>query len=684
MKRLHYLITTLLAVAVLLAACGGQPTAEEVSELTSAPDANAATEVAAPTNGSGIEQASGDCEEGFRLFDHELLATEPVCVPEEPQRVAMLETIGTELMFTLDMQPVVQPQSYTDQLLGNFPEMEQQLTNFFGDIPGLSYAEPNLEIIAQGQPDLIVVYDVNLPFAEQLNEIAPTIFMKLLPEVDLALALEFEGTLLGLEEEVEALLTQYDERVAVVGEQVVPQIDDQSVVIARADGPPLSFFATSPAYTILQDAGWQPTAEFAATLTEIQTEFDYGIRPVSMEELTVLDGDYLFFYNLVAPGSEQQEAEERLDDTMASPLWHALSVVDKEQAHLVPSYWNFNGILSAHYIIDDLLTYVAEVDPAEVSPNPFLTKETDAETAEEITTAHPLTVTDAAGHKITLESAPETVMCMWNGCVSDMAFVGVIPDAVTEGVESLGGHPTHFGDNFDEVMLIPQEENLPNLEEILAIEPDLVIGNTDGYAATSPLVPSYEQNYETATLDLFFFDVRNYARMFGREEQTEARIARLLQRAEAYGIASGREKSIYLGFPNDDKGSSWSVNGGDATCGFVQPEGQCTADYNDEWQEVTVEGLLAIDPDVFIIEDHGGEYSEEPRAALTYLEDNPLWQELTAVQNEQIHLIPRAISRPGYPLTLELWLDEVMPLAYPDLFFEPLTDKEVQEILATQ
>lgn len=210
--------------------------------------------------------------------------------------------------------------------------------------------------------------------------------MKLLPEVDLALALEFEGKLLGLEEEVAALLTQYDERVAVVSEQVVPQIENQSIVIARADGPPLSFFATSPAYTILQDAGWQPPAEFAATLTEIQTEFDYGIRPVSMEELTVLDGDYLFFYNLVVPGGEQQEAEERLDDTMASPLWQSLSVVDNDQAYLVPSYWNFNGILSAHYIIDDLLTYVAEVDPAEVSPNPFLTNEADVETTEEIFT----------------------------------------------------------------------------------------------------------------------------------------------------------------------------------------------------------------------------------------------------------------------------------------------------------
>ncbi len=31
------------------------------------------------------------CEAGFRLFDHKLLATEPVCIPENPKRVALVD-----------------------------------------------------------------------------------------------------------------------------------------------------------------------------------------------------------------------------------------------------------------------------------------------------------------------------------------------------------------------------------------------------------------------------------------------------------------------------------------------------------------------------------------------------------------------------------------------------------------
>lgn len=293
----------------------------------------------------------------------------------------------------------------------------------------------------------------------------------------------------------------------------------------------------------------------------------------------------------------------------------------------------------------------------------------------------PVTITDTAGHELTLEAAPERFTCVWNGCVSDLAFIGVMPDIINEGLVDLGSHPAYFGEAFSELPTFPVREGLPDMEALLALEPDLVVGNDEVYTATSEFVPSYEQNYDSETLDLFFTDVRNYARMFGRGEETEARIARLLERAEAYGSASGREKSIYIGFPNDEEGSAWNISGGATSCGFVQPEGQCSAEFDDEWQEVSVEGLLSIDPDVFIVEDHGEQYGEETRAALENLSTNPLWGELSAVQNEQVHLLGRAVSRPGDPLVLELWLDTVMPLAYPDLFPEPLTDTQVQKIL---
>jgi iron complex transport system substrate-binding protein len=336
------------------------------------------------------------------------------------------------------------------------------------------------------------------------------------------------------------------------------------------------------------------------------------------------------------------------------------------------------GVMALSKLLD---IYLPLLYP-DIFPEPLTDEQVQeilAEQSEDAAEGFPVTVVDGAGHELTVDSPPDVVVCMWNGCVSNMAFIGVMPDAVTEGVV-LGRHPAYFGEAFDAVIQIARGEDLPDIETILALEPNLVVGHSDGYAATADFVPSYEQNYDTSTPDLFFLDVRNFARMFGVEAETEARLQRLLDRALAYGTISEREKSIYHGYP-EEEGNSWWINGGDFSCGFIQPIGQCATEYGDEWQQVTLEGLLSINPDVLIIEDHGFTYGEEMRVALEAVQSNPLYQELVAVQTNQVHIVERAISRPSDPLTFELWLDTVMPLAYPEVFPAPLTDEQVAEIL---
>jgi hypothetical protein len=49
--------------------------------------------------------------------------------------------------------------------------------------------------------------------------------------------------------------------------------------------------------------------------------------------------------------------------------------VRDDQVYRVGGHWIGWGFHAAHAVIDDLFTYVAEVNPAEVSPNPFPTQE---------------------------------------------------------------------------------------------------------------------------------------------------------------------------------------------------------------------------------------------------------------------------------------------------------------------
>ncbi|MEO1289740.1 MAG: ABC transporter substrate-binding protein [Chloroflexota bacterium] len=321
-----------------------------------------------------------ECDDGFRLFDHELLATDAICVPDNPERVAMMETVGIEILFTLDIQPVIQTQAYTDQLLNNFPMLEDDLTAYIGDLPDGNFFAPNLEVLLESEPDLIVLYDFVQPPLDQMNAIAPTVVVQLIPDVELELMLNFHANLLGLEEEIAVVLEEYKQRTSLLGETIGDVVNEQSIVIARVD-PQLSFFSLSPAYAVLRDMGWQAPSDFAEQLATTTEEFAFGIRPVSMEEISVLDGDYLFAYDLSAAFNE--DAGSPLQEMTENPLWETLSVVQEDQFYIVPTYWNFSGIISSHFIIDDLFTYFSDVDVTEISPNPFLADDMDMEATEE-------------------------------------------------------------------------------------------------------------------------------------------------------------------------------------------------------------------------------------------------------------------------------------------------------------
>ncbi|MEM7125985.1 MAG: ABC transporter substrate-binding protein [Chloroflexota bacterium] len=311
-------------------------------------------------------------------------------------------------------------------------------------------------------------------------------------------------------------------------------------------------------------------------------------------------------------------------------------------------------------------------------------EEAVADESTDAAAGFPVTVTDAAGNEHTFDEAPRRVVAMWNNSIANLVFIGADEPIATLAID-LAIHPAYYGAGSDErIIMLDHDEWIADYEQVLSLEPDLILSDEDTHAAIGEFVPVFVENYEATSEELFFNDVRVMSQIFGKGDEVEDRISRLLQRAEAYGMASGREKSIYYGMNADAEGDVWWLAGGAATCAYIQPEGSCSDEYFDEWIEVTVEGMIELDPDVIIVEDHGEDYTAETLAALENQADNPLWQELNVVKNEQVHFLNRAVSRPEDPLVLELWMDSVMPLAYPDKFDGPLTDEQVAEILGIE
>ncbi|MEM7800909.1 MAG: ABC transporter substrate-binding protein [Chloroflexota bacterium] len=327
--------------------------------------------------GSSAESASapGGCEAGFRLFDHELLATDPVCVPENPEAVAMFETFGMEAIIALQSdKAVVAGRDYQLQVLGSFPGFSDQIDAVFGNLPDAGFFPINVEVLAEAEPDLIVTYNLLMEQDEQLSAIAPTVYVNLDPsQLTLQRLVDFHSDLWAGQELIDELLIPYEERAAALGDVIGEEINGQEVVIGRYDGDGEGFklFAGSTPYQVLADAGYEPPAEFAAELADINTNFPFGMRPISLEELPYADRDFLFIYDLASPVPDPDSMSDGLTALVENPIFGTLTVVQEDRLFLEESYWNFNGIFSSHYIIDDLVKRLAPDEADSIPPNPY-------------------------------------------------------------------------------------------------------------------------------------------------------------------------------------------------------------------------------------------------------------------------------------------------------------------------
>ncbi|MFW5709336.1 MAG: iron-siderophore ABC transporter substrate-binding protein [Chloroflexota bacterium] len=323
-------------------------------------------------------QDTPECEEGFRLFDHELLATDPMCVPEDPQRVVALDPFAFELLI-LNGTPPVGAIGYLEPIYrNNFPYLAEE-------VAAIEYVgfPPNVEAILALNPDLIIGSFLDEGLITQLAEIAPTVSYSTVGSGDWKRPMQMVGDLLGLSELVNELFARYETRLADLRATVEdPSGIAVSIIRIQPDRIMLNLVNSFPA-VVVTDAGFGRPESQAYSEEEAMEVYGEAIGAfISIEEIQLADGDYIFAWSNQADAEGNADADANWQDVQSSPLWTTLTAAQNETAYRVDGHWLGWGIFAAHGIIDDLFTYIAGVDPAEVSPNPFLT---DAETEGEIT-----------------------------------------------------------------------------------------------------------------------------------------------------------------------------------------------------------------------------------------------------------------------------------------------------------
>lgn len=208
-------------------------------------------------------------------------------------------------------------------------------------------AELSLEAIVALEPDLILAGSL-IPQIEgllpELSAIAPVV-ATYKPSDDWKTAFTSIASALNRAAEAETFLAEYDERVAAV--QALLPTDGAEANVARwmPQGPVVMMPATFSS-RVLADIGFTRPEE----IVELAGSHGAHTDPLSLEQLELLDSDWLFL------GTLNPEGATALETARANPLFQQLDVV--QQARVVEvdgAVWtSIGGPLAALQVLGDI------------------------------------------------------------------------------------------------------------------------------------------------------------------------------------------------------------------------------------------------------------------------------------------------------------------------------------------
>ncbi|MEO1287630.1 MAG: iron-siderophore ABC transporter substrate-binding protein [Chloroflexota bacterium] len=610
-----------------------------------------------------LSQDNTTCEDGFRLFDQELLATDPICVPENPERVISLDALSFDLMLASGQRPVGAV-GYLDIVVrSNFPYLADQIDG----LANMGFP-PTVESVLEAEPDLIIITTLDVEIYDELSAIAPTAMYEYDASGEWQESMIFLGDLLNLTEEVDQLFANYYARLDVLAEALGDPSDvEVSIVRILQDNIMLNLVNSFPS-VVIEDAGLSRPASQAYTVEEALDVYSEEIGVfISFEDLQLADGEHIFIWGQMATGTEDDEllgaytADANMQALQESPLWQTLDGVQNEQVYPVGGYWVGWGFAAANAIIDDLFIYLADVDPREVSPNPFRSEVVESASADTCEAGFRLFDHEyLQGDPVCIPENPQSVVPL--DIISfEFMLINDIQPPVT-GALALQFFATtqpEWVSRFTEI-----SEGLPDIgfpanpEVALSVSPDLIIG-TAGYYDDN----IYDEMAQIAPMIVFNAPVDtvgqnwqpNYefvAQAFGMENEFEQIVAdyeaRITALDEALGDSlDGQTISVVRAVPPDQLGlrlagsfSGILLN----DLGIAQPESQ-QAFYDETTGFIQInigqESWQQVDGDYLFV--YGvqptSEGTTEATALVESLADDPIWNTLSAVQNERVFAV---------------------------------------------
>jgi iron complex transport system substrate-binding protein len=609
-------ITLLLVIATLLAAC-----------VASSPTN--------PPTTATLNEATG----ATRTITHALGES---TIPVNPQRIAVVGYNEVEELVALGITPIAALYPPPEYL----PDAAQQIP-----LIGNDAGQPNLEKLLALKPDLILGVEWAMTdIYDELSQIAPSVAVPRPTFAAWKEALRFTADVVNRSAEAEALLVQYDARVAEVRAAIGPEKLAETEVTAfrpYTDGSGfLIWIDRSFCDGIMAEVGIRrPEAQRAELPADAER-----IDDLSLEKIPLLDVDVIFLA-LPESGVFKRGANEGLIEWITtietSPLWAQLRAVQNGQVFKVDtSVWNEGSIFAANGVLDDLERYLGTGDATTAPQSAATTRTVTHALGETEVPANPQRIVSLE-HELT-----DTLLALGRpliGSARNLEEIAALAPLDTAEIALVGDWP--------EV----------NLETILRLKPDLIVlwawrveyQDEKLYETLSQIAPtvvlpdSRDWRTDLENLAVYVNAEAEAAQLLAAYDERVAALREQLQDTTV-SLVRPRESAIGLYGPGSNPGRILTDLGLD-----VQEVPDEMSDWSGDGTrsigEASLEWIPNISSDHVFMISYDIPEGDTPQTLLR----QPIWQTVPAVEAGNVHPIHgQAWTNHGYHGVM-LLIDEV-------------------------
>lgn len=317
------------------------------------------------------EQPKQCDETSHRIFKHELLVGEPVCLPKRIERVVVLEIGAAEFSVLTNKEIVGAPGWLLSEMSVFQPNWKEKNPNI-QDVG----SPANLEKIIKLKPDVILAvapseYTHNLINIAKAKKIAPVVAASAVVYDSWKDNIDFWSKTLGEERTYQTMLKNYNNRISelrnnlqekwnIKDDDVLNTLKNKKVSIASvtSHGTYMWLRKTSPS-KVIEDIGFTRTDAQAISVEEsIKLYKNDAYAKLNKEHLKLLDGDLLFGFAYASHDPRTMKKERKIWDKMLkSKLFQRLGVSKSDKAYYMSGAWfRSNTYLLANQVLDDVST----------------------------------------------------------------------------------------------------------------------------------------------------------------------------------------------------------------------------------------------------------------------------------------------------------------------------------------